>query len=87
MNFTPVFEQPAVGGLFTNLVAENICGKNMIEKFHHIGITSILVRDDLTMKWLQDLPTQEKACVIPVFRNAANPLISKNGYTLFQLTK
>ena len=85
MDFQPVFEMPFGSGLFTTFLKKNICGKAITAELQKSDITHVLMRDDLTASWFQQLNNQDRACITPFFDEAARPLFSKDGYTFFQI--
>jgi hypothetical protein len=87
MDFQPVFEAPFGNGLFSTFLKNKSCGNALNAELQKRDITHVLMRDDLTASWFQQLNNQDKACIAPLFNDATKPLFNKNGYTFFKIGK
>lgn len=86
MDFKPVFEQPfSTSGLFSRFLTTDYQKMAVLKFMQQNRITHVLMRDDLTASWLQQLSENDKSLIAPFFQNASNPLFRKNGHTFFPL--
>lgn len=85
MNFEPVFEQPFGSGVFSNFFKTGMQNKNILDTINKKNISYVLMRDDLTMSWFQQLHNEDKLLVAPFLAKAEKPLFTRNGYTFFQM--
>jgi hypothetical protein len=86
MNFHPIFEQPYSDGIFSKILASNDQQANMMTIFKNNNITHILMREDLTVDWLQRLTEKDKFIIFPLFSRNLKLLFHKNGYNLFKIS-
>jgi Dolichyl-phosphate-mannose-protein mannosyltransferase len=87
MNFHPLFEPHSGIEVLSNYINRDICGKDLLDSLNKNGVHSALLRNDLTKWWFNQLNTQQKECVAPLLREAEKPLLSKNGYTFFNIAQ
>lgn len=86
MDFKPVFEQPfSTSGLFSNFLTTDYQKINVLMFMQQNSITHVLMRDELTASWFQQLSENDKSLIAPFFQNASNPLFRNSGHTFFQL--
>jgi len=87
MDFKPVFEQPFdTTGIFSNFLRLNDQEKDILKLMPKHGITHILLRDDLTGSWFQQISDADKSRISPLFQNTSKPLFKKHGHTFFEIT-
>lgn len=85
MDFQPVFEQPFGNGIFMQFLSKKQKNKNIVQMLNKENITHVLIRDDLTYSWVQQLKETERQFFSPLFNSATQPIFSKFGYTLFAI--
>ena len=85
MNFKPIFDMPFSKGVLKDIldlkVSENSLKTGLLKQ----GITHILLRDDLTLNWYQQLSASDQAEVNSFFQNSIEKLISSGGYSFFNI--
>jgi len=87
MDFKPVFEQPFnTSGLFSKFLTTDYQKMDVLKFMQQNSITHVMMRDDLTTSWFQQLSDNDKSLIAPLFQNASNPLFEQNGHTFFQLS-
>ena len=87
MDFKPVFEQPfGSSGLFSKFFRNEDQNSDILKHIQEKGISHVLMRDDLTLSWFQQLNDNDKSLIAPFFHNASNPLFRKNGHSFFKLS-
>lgn len=86
MDFEPVFEQPYSTGLFARFLATPNQNLTIVTALEQQNIKYILMRDDLTASWLNQLNVTDKRRVAPLFVNASQPLLRKSGHSFFPIS-
>ena len=86
MNFEPIFEIPySTKGIMSNAINStdnDLSITRILEKNH---IKYILLRKDLTIKWLSDLD-KEQAIVFKILFSNGAILFRSNGYLLLDIS-
>jgi hypothetical protein len=86
MDFQPVFEQPYSSGIFAQFLASEDQKQTITAILEQKNITHVLMREDLTAKWLQQLNDKDQLRIAPFFANSSKPLLRQDGYIFFQVT-
>jgi 4-amino-4-deoxy-L-arabinose transferase-like glycosyltransferase len=84
MDFQPVFEQP-FGSSSTRYLKQTDRTQILADQLRQDDIHFILIRDDLTLSWLNQLPVDGKKFYAPILKGVTAPLFRQNGYALFQI--
>lgn len=87
MDFQPVFEQPFGDGVFSKFLAAENQRQTILDAIRHNGITHVLMREDLTASWLQQLSNEDKLRVFPLFETSVKPLLRQDGVIIFEVKK
>jgi 4-amino-4-deoxy-L-arabinose transferase-like glycosyltransferase len=85
MNFHPIFEQPYSDGIFSRIISSQDKQVNIMTSLKQNNITHIIMREDLTVNWLQRLPQKDKFIISPLFSSNLKLLFHKNGYNFFKI--
>ena len=85
MNFKLVFEQPHGNGVFARFLATPERSLTISAAMGEMGITHVLMRDDLTAAWLHQLDEADRQRIAPLFAHAAQPLLRQNGHSIFPI--
>lgn len=85
MNFHPIFEQPNSPGIISDFLSLKNDNINIIEFLIDKNISHVLMRNDLTKLWLNQLNSTNKSKIIPLFENCPMHKLRNNEYTFYQL--
>lgn len=86
MDFEPIFVQPYSTGLFSPALTTPHKNYSFLTTLKQQNITHILMRDDLTIAWWQQLNESDRQRMAPLFVNASQPLYKHSGYTFFSVS-
>lgn len=86
LNKKHVFDYHTNPNLLLSWVGEpDISANSILKRLRNKGLSHILLRDDLTLQWVQRLsPSQQHVWVI-LAKNNLSRLVSYSGYTLYQI--
>lgn len=84
MDFKACFEQP-FDSSSTRHLQQTDKTQTLADQLRQDDIHFILIRDDLTLSWLNQLPLDEKKFYAPIFEGVTTPLFRKNGYILLKI--
>jgi len=88
MKFQPVFEQPYTSGsILANFLSGTDSTQTVLDEMRQHNIQYILLRTDLTLRWLHQLNETKRQRVTPLFAQSDQPLWSGNGYLVLSLPK
>lgn len=85
MNFNPIFEQPNSTGIISDFLSLKNDNINIIDFLINKKISHVLMRNDLTKSWINQLNSTNKSKIIPLFENAPMHKLRNNEYTFYQL--
>lgn len=86
MNFKPLFEQPySSTSVLTGFINNFGKTESIISYLKQKGITHIIMNNNLTAGWYNQLNKEHQKLVYPLFKNVANPMKSLNGYSYIQI--
>lgn len=85
MDFHPLFEPHSGIEVFKNYFNKDICGRDMLYSLNKNGIHYVLLRNDLTEWWFNQLKITQQKCVSPLLQRAETPLFGEDGYTFFKI--
>ena len=88
MDFWPVFEQPYKASAFS-LFSEMTNPKKdaLLEEMRQRNITHVILRDDITVSWFNQLNEEKISFIAPLLNGASDPLFKNGGYTFFTVVQ
>jgi len=85
MHFQPVFLHPGPNGLFKNRLSKAQRQISIKDEMTRRGVTHILLRNDLTDAWYQNLSRKARDAITFFFQYHTKQMYSSGGYTLYAI--
>lgn len=85
LEFFPIFERPTSNGFFTSFIENHAEGSTIQSTLKSMQISHVLLRNDLTVSWLQTLPKEHSVKITPFFQNNLKTLYHDKNYGFYEI--